>query len=147
MRSNNEKVREFSQELEAGFSGVARIASATAPLSNWLQGSVVVRRIFQPLIGIHPRRRMPVFVRKTFSRWLRKHPPQSRPHAASKVVLFNDTFTNYNEPVIGISALRLLEDMGAQVLIPEVVRCGRPMISEGLSVETRQDAKRFNIQR
>ncbi len=39
---------------------------------------------------------------------------------AAKVVLFNDTFINYNEPCIGIVALRVLEDTGAQVLIPEV---------------------------
>ena len=121
---------------------VGRIASATAPLSNWILGSAAVRRILQPLLGIHPRRRMPVFVRKTFKSWLRKHPPQRRPGAASKVVLFNDTFTNYNEPVIGISALKLLEDTGSQVFVPEVVCCGRPMISKGLLDQARENARR-----
>ncbi len=45
-----------------------------------------------------------------------------RPRAGSKVVLFNDTFTNYNEPVIGIAALKIPDDTGAQVFVPDVAK-------------------------
>lgn len=89
---------------------------------------------------------MPPFVRKTFRRWLRQHPPQARPDGTHQVVLFNDTFINYNEPWVGVAALRVLEDAGAQVFIPEVVCCGRPMISKGLLTEARENA-RANVAR
>jgi Fe-S oxidoreductase len=93
------------------------------------------------MLGIHPDRRVPPFVRRTFRRWLRGTPPHSRPQAQPKVVLFNDTFTNYNEPWVGIAALRLLEASGAQVLVPDVVCCGRPMISKGLLDEAKANAR------
>ena len=78
---------------------------------------------------------------RTFRRWLRDHPPRTLPQGAPKVVLFNDTFTNYNEPWIGIAALRILEDSGAQVLVPEVACCGRPMISKGLLDKAKGNAR------
>jgi Fe-S oxidoreductase len=100
-----------------------------------------VRRTVQRWMGIHPERQAPPFVRRTFRDWLRRHPPEVRPAEAPKVVLFNDTFINYNEPWVGVAALRVLESTGAQVLIPEVVCCGRPMISKGLLHEAKENAR------
>jgi FAD/FMN-containing dehydrogenase/Fe-S oxidoreductase len=121
---------------------VSRIGSAMAPVSNWILGSTAARRLIQPALGIHPERTMPVFVRETFQKWLRTHPPKEHAQAKVKVVLFNDTFTNYNEPGVGISAMRLLEDTGAQVFVPPVVCCGRPMISKGLLEQAKEHARR-----
>ncbi|MBZ5495248.1 MAG: FAD-binding protein [Acidobacteriia bacterium] len=120
---------------------LSRLGSATAPLSNWLMRAPIVRRTAQRLMGIHPERRVPPFVRRTFRRWLRRHPPRVPAQGAPKVVLFNDTFTNYNEPWIGIAALQVLESAGAQVLVPEVSCCGRPMISKGLLNEAKDNAR------
>jgi FAD/FMN-containing dehydrogenase/Fe-S oxidoreductase len=120
---------------------LSRLGSAAAPISNWVLRMPVVRRITHRLLGIHPKRHLPPFVRQTFRRWLRNHPPRNLPQGAPKVVLFNDTFTNYNEPWIGIAALRILEDSGAQVLVPQVSCCGRPMISKGLLDKARVNAR------
>jgi len=125
---------------------LSRLGSATAPLSNWVMHASLVRKTAQRFLGIHPERRTPPFVRKTFRHWLRRHPPQARPDGAPKVVLFNDTFINYNEPWVGVAALQVLESTGAQVFIPEVVCCGRPMISKGLLREARENA-RANVAR
>jgi FAD/FMN-containing dehydrogenase/Fe-S oxidoreductase len=120
---------------------LSRIGSATAPISNWLMRAPWVRSTVQRMMGIHPERKAPPFARQTFRRWLRGHPPRVRPEGAPKVVLFNDTFINYNEPWVGIAALRVLESTGAQVLIPDVSCCGRPMISKGLLNEARENAR------
>lgn len=120
---------------------LSRLGSATAPVSNWLIQAPVMRKTLQRLFGIHPERRAPAFVRRTFRHWLRNHPPRVLPEGAPKVVLFNDTFTNYNEPWVGIAALRILENSGAQVFVPEVSCCGRPMISKGLLNEARENAR------
>ncbi len=121
---------------------LSRLGSATAPLSNWIIQAPVTRKTAQRLLGIHPQRRPPAFARHTFRRWLHRHPPRSRPDGAPKVVLFNDTFTNYNEPWIGVAALRILEDTGVQVFVPDVSCCGRPMISKGLLQEARDNARK-----
>ncbi len=120
---------------------LSRLGSATSPLSNWVMRAPLVRKTAQRLLGIHPERHAPPFVRQTFQHWLRKHPPHPRPAEAPKVVLFNDTFVNYNEPWVGIAALRVLESTGAQVLVPKVSCCGRPMISKGLLNEAKENAR------
>jgi len=120
---------------------LSRLGSAAVPVSNWLLRDPLFRRIAHRLLGIHRARQAPPFVRRTFRRWLRRRPPRVFPEGTPKVVLFNDTFTNYNEPWVGISALRLLENSGAQVVVPEVVCCGRPMISKGLVDEARENAR------
>lgn len=120
---------------------VSRLGSAAAPLSNWIMRSPLMRRTVQSLLGIHPARKAPAFVRESFRNWLRKHPPQTQSPGAPKVVLFNDTFTNYNEPWVGVAALRLLENSGAQVFVPEVSCCGRPMVSKGLLKKAKENAR------
>jgi len=120
---------------------LSRLGSAAAPFSNWIMRTPVVKRITQNLLGIHAARPLPPFVRRSFRRWLHDHPPRTLPQGAPKVVLFNDTFTNYNEPWIGIAALRILENSGAQVLVPDVACCGRPMISKGLLDKAKANAQ------
>jgi Fe-S oxidoreductase len=91
---------------------------------------------------IHPDRRLPVFAGETFDRWLRHRPRPDGPADGPKVVLFTDTYMNYNEPGIGRAALRLLEDTGAQVFVPPVVCCGRPMVSKGLLKKAKENARK-----
>ena len=61
-----------------------------------------------------------------------------------QVVLFPDTFTNYNQPKIGQAATILLENMGYQVIIPKFKCCGRPTLSKGPIDKTIINA-RFNV--
>jgi FAD/FMN-containing dehydrogenase/Fe-S oxidoreductase len=121
---------------------LSRIGSATAPVSNWLLESRIIRRSLQSALGIHPMRKLPRFARVTFQRHLRKHPPSLKSDSTPNVVLFNDTFTNYNEPGIGIAALKLLESAGARVCVPEMVCCGRPLISKGLLDRAKENARK-----
>ena len=121
---------------------ISRIGSATAPLSNWILQSPLVRETVQRLLGIHPKRRFPLFARETFRQWLNKQSRRETSAELPRVVLFNDTYTNYNEPGIGRAALKLLEDAGAQVLVPDVVCCGRSMISKGLLDQAKENARK-----
>jgi len=60
----------------------------------------------------------------------------------NSVVLFPDTFTNYNEPHIGIAATQLLERLGYRVLVPQrSLCCGRPMLSKGLLRQAKRLAR------
>jgi Fe-S oxidoreductase len=102
--------------------------------------SVLIRRILQEVLQVHPNRSFPVFAGETFKKWLRTHPQQNRNGSPDSVVLFNDTYTNYNEPDIGRAALTLLESTGSRVFIPDVVCCGRTMISKGFLDQARENA-------
>jgi Fe-S oxidoreductase len=48
-----------------------------------------------------------------------------------KVVLFADTYLNFHEPQVGISALELLNSCGYEVILANVGCCQRPKISHG----------------
>jgi Fe-S oxidoreductase len=48
------------------------------------------------------------------------------------VVLFHDTFMNFNHPESGKAAVRLLEALGYEVVLVDRKCCGRPMVSKGL---------------
>ena len=61
-----------------------------------------------------------------------------------KVVLFHDTFINFNYPEIGKATTTLLEAAGYEVELAERQCCGRPMISKGLPEEARANAA-FNV--
>ena len=62
-----------SVPLEKRFFGnvetLARVASKTAPLSNWIAGSSPVRYALDRVVGIDRRRPLPTFVRTTFVDW------------------------------------------------------------------------------
>jgi Fe-S oxidoreductase len=57
------------------------------------------------------------------------------------VVLFPDTFTNYNHPELGRAAVKVLEHLGYQVIVPGVSCCGRPMLSKGMMDKARRSAQ------
>jgi Fe-S oxidoreductase len=56
-------------------------------------------------------------------------------------VLFNDTFTNYFNPSVGVAGTDVLGALGCQVTLAPNVCCGRPQISQGLLAEARRLAE------
>lgn len=120
----------------------ARWGSALAPVSNWIAGSGLSRWFLDRFIGIDRRRTLPRFVSEPFSRWFKKRPSNPR-GAKGQVVLYNDTFAEYEEPQIAIAATVLLEKAGYEVILEESkVCCGRPMISKGFLTQARELAER-----
>jgi FAD/FMN-containing dehydrogenase/Fe-S oxidoreductase len=113
---------------------LAEWGSRLAPLSNWMMSAVPVRRIAESLAGLDRRRALPRFASRSLS--------QLAPAAgdADQAVLFNDTFTNYYEPAIGLAALEVLKSAGVRAGVASHGCCGRPQISKGLLGQARQMA-------
>jgi FAD/FMN-containing dehydrogenase/Fe-S oxidoreductase len=109
---------------------------AKLPLNRWL---------LEKVAGIDRRRPLPAFAPQTFEQWFRR---RTQPAAAPRgeVVLFHDTFVNYNTPAIGEAAVQLLEAGGYKVVLVDRKCCGRPMISKGMLTEARENA-RYNVER
>jgi Fe-S oxidoreductase len=73
--------------------------------------------VVKRLGGIATEREMPKFAKQTFKDWFaaRACPnPQAEP-----VVLFADTFNNYLHPQVAKAAVRVLEDAGYRVVVPQ----------------------------
>jgi FAD/FMN-containing dehydrogenase/Fe-S oxidoreductase len=108
------------------------IAAAMAPLSNAMVRNPAVRWLLEKLGGIDRRRVLPAFAHDHFRRWFQRHVP--RPDAGSRgvVVLLDDCFTTYNNPEVGVAAVRVLEWAGYRVELAGLACCGRPAISKGM---------------
>jgi Fe-S oxidoreductase len=129
---------------------VSEWGSALAPLSNSIARSAPVRWLNERLLGLDRRRTPPAWASKTFARQFRQaHRRGASPGRAPRrtvstgrpaIALFNDSFTNYYNPAIGMAGVEVLERLGFDVELLPNSCCGRPMISQGLLDDARQHA-------
>ncbi|HWF85948.1 MAG TPA: FAD-linked oxidase C-terminal domain-containing protein [Vicinamibacterales bacterium] len=112
----------------------AKWGSRLAPFSNYAAASPAGRWLGEKLFDVDRRRTMPTWSRKTFAQRFvgRSHAP-----SGTGVILFNDTFTNFSHPEIGVAACDVLTAAGCGVRLAAHVCCGRPLISQGLLDEAR----------
>ncbi|MGD8450780.1 MAG: FAD-linked oxidase C-terminal domain-containing protein [Phycisphaerae bacterium] len=117
---------------------LAAWGSRFAPLSNWLMRSPVARAFLEHWFGLDRRIPPPAFARQTFRQWFKRRPrADTGGSPRPPVVYFVDTWTNYYLPQVGMAAVKVLEALGNEVLVPPTVCCGRPLISKGLLDEAR----------
>ncbi|MDA1279637.1 MAG: FAD-binding protein [Chloroflexi bacterium] len=123
------------------------LAAPLAPLANATTRSFPVRFLLEKIAGFDRSRPTPKVVRKTFEKWFDGRKPSAGVSATrGQIVLFHDTFMNFNHPSIGISATRLLEALGFEVAVLKDRKCcGRPMISKGLLDQAAENA-RHNVE-
>jgi Fe-S oxidoreductase len=108
------------------------IASATAPLTNFLLHNRIFKWLLEKGAGIDRRRSLPSFVRNHFRGWFHRHVPSPMAGSRGRVVLLDDCFTTYNEPEVGIATVKVLEAAGYRIQLAGLECCGRPAISKGL---------------
>ncbi|MCE5319343.1 MAG: FAD-binding protein [Parachlamydia sp.] len=114
-----------------------RLAAPFASLANCIGKTRLASWILQR-VGLTPHRPLPQLASKRFSDWIEQHP--SLP-SDKQVILFNDTYTEFLEPQIGIAAFKVLEFLGYQVIVPPLQCCGRPLISKGMLRPARNKAQ------
>jgi FAD/FMN-containing dehydrogenase/Fe-S oxidoreductase len=85
---------------------------------------------FTKWLGFAEQRGIPPLYKTTLAAWHRKQPAVAG--LKRKVYLFNDEFTNYLDTEIGITAIRLLNRLGYEVVIPQHAVSGRAYLSKGM---------------
>ena len=133
----------------ANIHAMSKAASIWPSMANWTLTSPMMRRLMDRFVGIDARRKLPLFASQTFESWFARRGKLQNGNSnsgasAGKVVLFHDTFINYNYPDIGRATVQLLEAAGYEVCLAERKCCGRPMISKGLADAARENAS-FNV--
>jgi Fe-S oxidoreductase len=122
------------------------IGSALAPLANASLRNPLFKLLLEKIAGIDRRRTLPTFERDHFRKWFRGHQPNGRAGARGAVVLLDDCFTTYNNPAVGIAAVRVLEAAGYRVKLAGLPCCGRPAISKGF-LKLGRELARENVAR
>jgi FAD/FMN-containing dehydrogenase/Fe-S oxidoreductase len=113
-----------------------KLASPFATVFNKFS-TTKLSKMIQNWLGITPERTLPQFSQERFSKWFYK---QLQPQKNKKVVLFNDTYTEFNEPGIGQAAFKILSALGYEIILADRYCCGRPFISKGFLKEAKNNA-------
>jgi iron-sulfur cluster protein len=126
-----------SKRVFGNIGTLAKLGSATAPVSNWLAESRPVRAAMDRWLGIHPDRDLPEFQRETLRDWFENRTPAVETYVPESApdrdaVLFPDTYTNYIDVERGKAAVRTLEALGVDVRLADVTESGRAPLSQGM---------------
>ena len=129
---------------------LARWGSRLAPMSNVVARSAPARWLNERIAGIDARRTPPAWASRTFAQRFQREcqersgqrPGSANRQPAPSAAIFNDTFTNYYNPGVGIAGTRMLQRTGCRPTLAPNVCCGRPLISQGLLAEARELAAR-----
>jgi len=123
------------------FETAAKLGSATAPLSNWVANTGVARQAMQRFLEIDPRREIPRFQRETLVEWAADRDVTVTDPERS-VVLYPDLYTNHVQVERGKAAVRVLEALGVDVVVPPAPSSGRAPLSQGMVTTARDHAER-----
>ncbi|MGI8727884.1 MAG: (Fe-S)-binding protein, partial [Solirubrobacterales bacterium] len=109
----------------------ARAASLMPGVVNALVRMPVVGSLIKRAGGLTTERSMPPFPRESFRSWFGERATVN-PHA-DPVVLFADTFNDYLHPEVLKACVRVLEEAGYRVEVPQgFLCCGRPLYDYGM---------------
>ncbi len=142
----NEEVRQNGQWRVNSFftksETLAKVASATAPLSNWLIRRRFSRYLMEVLVGVDRRRTLPSFARRRLRLRVKGLDPGSGD--AGKLVFFPDIYADYNDPELGVRAIMVLRSLGYRVEVPDLKWSGMPYVSYG-EIEKATEVAQFNL--
>ena len=127
------------KRLFGNFATLARLGSATAPVSNWLANNELSRRLLDRFAGVDRRRELPQFERETLREWMADRPPVADPDR--EVVVFPDLYTNHVQVDRGKAAIRVLEALDVHVRLADVSASGRAPLSQGMISTARSHAE------
>jgi glycerol-3-phosphate dehydrogenase subunit C len=121
---------------------MGKLASPVAPIGNALFKNKLVRLLAEHIMGVHRDAPFPTFSFETLRGWyygvhLKRN---GRIQSDKKVVYFHGCSSNYYEPRVGKAAIAVLEHNGYEVLMPEQVCCGLPMLSNAEFKAARKNA-------
>ncbi|WP_277552656.1 LUD domain-containing protein [Halobaculum limi] len=135
-----------AKRLFGNFETLARLGSATAPLSNWTANLGPVRAAMDRFLGVASERELPRFQRETLVDWFdaRGGPRVPETMARREAVLYPDIYTNHVAVDRGKAAVRTLEALGVRVHVPSsaAVGSGRAPLSQGMVETAREKAER-----
>lgn len=119
--------------LIAYITSINKLGSLFPAIYNFFVSNKFFSSIAKASLGFARKRSLPTVYRITLRKWGRKNLKNLNPEKPIKtVLLFTDEFTNYNDTVIGIEAIRLLTKLGYRIEMPDHSLSGRTFLSKGL---------------
>src|SRR5690606_27224893 len=122
----------FRTRLIGNFTKSQQLASLFPSLYNTVINNPVTAKLIKKAIGFAPERSLPQIGTTTLSAWKKRWDREKNPKKTplKKVYLFCDEFTNYNDVEIGKTAIKLLDALGYEIIIPKHLESGRTYLSK-----------------
>jgi Fe-S oxidoreductase len=120
---------------------MAKVGSATAPMSNLFLKNQFCRSQMEKIVGIDRRRKLPPFRRRILTKRFDTRGASKVSNPTHHVAFFADIYANYNAPDLGMAAVEHLEARGCKVLMPPQKGCGYPYIGYGDLTQARKVAE------
>lgn len=118
--------------LVANFATISRLGSLAPGLYNALLKGRLSGGLVKRIAGFAPDRSLPAMPDQTLRSWFARRRNTGTSEIRGKVFLFCDEFTQYQDTAAGIKAVRLLERLGYEVVLPAHRESGRASLSKGL---------------
>lgn len=137
----------FQFQEKNGYSLRSRLFSSIGLINKWTAPFAALFNIARTFswvkkglewLGISPKRTLPPLAKKRFSDWFKTFSQPS--HLKECVILFNDTFNEFNHPEVGQAAVHILNALGYKVIVPQWNCCGRPALTKGMLKQARRQA-------
>lgn len=110
-----------------------RLGALVPSVFNFFVSNVMTSGLMKLLLGFAPKRTIPKLYKATLRSWAGRHLNKLNPeNPKGKVFLFADEFTAFNDTETGITAIKLLTQLGYEVHIPKHLQSGRTFLSKGL---------------
>ncbi|WP_411911618.1 FAD-binding and (Fe-S)-binding domain-containing protein [Natronomonas gomsonensis] len=130
--------------LFANIDRLSALGSRFAPVANAATSLPGAGFLAEKTLGIASERDVPTFASESLVEWFEARGGATVPEADAdrRVVVFPDTYTNYNDPAVGKAAIEVLEAAGVHVVVPDgLPGSGRPPLSKGFVEKAREDAR------
>jgi FAD/FMN-containing dehydrogenase/Fe-S oxidoreductase len=147
----------FRERVLSNADLLGRIGCAIPALANAILDLAPVRALMEKALGLSAKRSLPPYAKERFDKWFDRHvvagvgdpgaAASDRGHSSrGKIILWDDTFVRYNEPHIGMAAVKVLEALGFEVALAQDRQCcGRPAFSQG-NLDAAAESGRHNIE-
>ncbi|MEM6263674.1 MAG: FAD-linked oxidase C-terminal domain-containing protein [Bacteroidota bacterium] len=124
----------FRSRVFANFNKLVGLGAIAPGLTNFFLKNSTTSGIMKQIIGIAPKRSMPLLQKMTLRRWFKKYHKSLYVDGPVKgqVQFFCDEFTNLNDTHIGIKAIQLLYRLGYEVEMVNHPESGRAAFSKGM---------------
>jgi len=112
---------------------IGKIGGAIPQLTNSLLRTPAARRLLERTVGIHRDRKMPVFPKENFPKWIKKRKKNTRTGTKEKkkVAYFAGCTARYLFSEVAKAVVEVFERNGIGVFYSEQVCCGMPPLLEG----------------
>jgi glycerol-3-phosphate dehydrogenase subunit C len=145
----------WRNRLLANYRTSAFLASKVPRLANAAMNFGPARWLMEKTVGVTSEREFPEFASETFREWWAANggAAESRERARArreergeadadkKVAYFHGCYSNYNTPEVGKAMVRVFEQFGYEVVVPDQKCSGTPMFANGMLRDARRHAE------